>query len=122
MKTHKHEKKRIIAKYLAFSNLFKQKTVFLILPLLIFFILSKSLFAQSNCDDAVAVEADTLCNMESYEFGTSEYWLYFEVGSTSNYQISAHEIKGNITAMYVYSGDCGNLNLLDSVSNSAYVR
>jgi hypothetical protein len=121
MKTHKHEKKRIIAKHLAFSNLFKQKTFFLILPLLFFFILSKSLFAQDNCDDAVEVEADTVCNMESYEFSTSEYWLYFEIGSTSNYQISAHEIKGNITAMYVYSGDCGNLNLLDSVSNSAYV-
>jgi hypothetical protein len=121
MKTHKHKKKRIIAKHLAFSNLFKQKTFFLILSLLFFFILSKSLFAQDNCDDAVAVEADTLCNMESYEFSTSEYWLYFEVGSTSNYQISAHELKGNITAMYVYSGDCGDLYLIDSVSNPAYV-
>jgi hypothetical protein len=109
MKTNKHKKKRIIAKYLAFSNLFKQKTFFLILPLLFFFISSKSLFAQDNCDDAIEVEADTLCNMGTYELVGNQYWFKLEVSDTAYFQMVASELDVGLEAMYLYSGSCDNL-------------
>jgi Secretion system C-terminal sorting domain/PKD domain len=85
----------------------------LLLGVLVVLFLSPLLaVGQANCRGAESIEADTLCNMNTYELVGTEYWFKFEVSDTAFFQMGASELDVGIEAMYLYKGDCKNLVLV----------
>jgi PKD domain/Right handed beta helix region/Secretion system C-terminal sorting domain len=85
----------------------------LLLGMLVVLMLSPVLVVgQGNCKEAVSIEADTLCDMETYKLVGTEYWFSFEVSDTAFFQMGASELDVGIEAMYLYKGDCKNLVLV----------